>query len=213
MNWIKKITISLILFNISIHAYGQSLNDFPEDDRGKCRANSAIYSGHELVTKVTKEYPIYIGPQEKTVETEIVRNFFSPPTYEMAIDTIISMGKELVIAKRKEIPSDDYLDLEIVKKPEKVDNKLIEWRTYTNIVIEKPEAKAVFIRVLCGSEITDEIIFQIRDKLLEAGYPVDVLNARMDHELRYYLIEYQRDNLLPLGNLNYPTLEKLEIVY
>jgi hypothetical protein len=69
--------------------------------------------------------------------------------------------------------------------------------------------------ILCDSKVTNYTISQIQQALINEGYDVGPSGADnvLGGDTRAALMQYQRDNNLPVGNLNIETLNKLGIQY
>lgn len=68
------------------------------------------------------------------------------------------------------------------------------------------------VAVLCPDKITRGIILQIKNGLFVRGYKIKNLQAEVDSEFFEILAKYQEDQYLPIGGLNLPTLESLDII-
>ena len=67
--------------------------------------------------------------------------------------------------------------------------------------------------VLCGEKVQPRIIQDVAKALQNKGYKVNVFAEFMDVNLKAAVSKFQKDNKLPIGNLNIKTLEALEISY
>ena len=90
-----------------------------------------------------------------------------------------------------------------------------EYETVTKKRLVKAGGFSEWREVLCPAEITQYTITQIQTALEERGY--DVGPAAIDNILgkdtRAALTQFQKDNELPVGNLDYETLKALGIQY
>lgn len=90
-----------------------------------------------------------------------------------------------------------------------------EYETVTKRRLVKAGGFSEWREVLCPAEITQYTISQIQSALEERGY--DVGPAGIDNILgkdtRAALTQFQKDNQLPVGNLDYETLKALGIQY
>ncbi|MFN7593964.1 MAG: hypothetical protein ACK5QZ_11505 [Bacteroidota bacterium] len=69
------------------------------------------------------------------------------------------------------------------------------------------------VQVLCPDKITTGIILQIKRELKAKGYTIyDVTSDQMNQNFFDALSAYQRENDLPIGGINYPTLESFDIM-
>lgn len=68
------------------------------------------------------------------------------------------------------------------------------------------------VAVLCPDKITRGLILQIKNSLFVRGYKLKNLQPEVDNEFFDVLMQYQYDQYLPVGGLNLPTLESLDII-
>jgi hypothetical protein len=68
------------------------------------------------------------------------------------------------------------------------------------------------VAVLCPDRITRGIILQIKNGLFVRGYKIKNMQPDVDAEFFEVLAKYQEDHYLPIGGLNFPTLESLDII-
>lgn len=72
--------------------------------------------------------------------------------------------------------------------------------------------KNEWIEVLCENEINENIISQINTFLEASGYPIDERQYdKLNIVSKESLIKYQKENGLPIGNLDIQTLESMGI--
>jgi hypothetical protein len=67
--------------------------------------------------------------------------------------------------------------------------------------------------VLCGEKMQPRVIQDVAKALQNKGYKVNVFAELMDGQLKAALSKFQKENKLPIGNLNIKTLDALEISY
>ena len=65
--------------------------------------------------------------------------------------------------------------------------------------------------VLCGEHVTPQFIQSLRSALIREGSKVKASGEGYDSDLKIELRVYQKNNNLPIGNLNKKTLEALGI--
>ena len=66
---------------------------------------------------------------------------------------------------------------------------------------------------LCEKDLTKMKIREIKRRLDEKGYEVEEINGINYIQLQSAFVKFQRDNKLPLGRLNFKTLEALDVDY
>lgn len=68
-----------------------------------------------------------------------------------------------------------------------------------------------WVEILCAADTSDEVIRQVQKALKTKGYSVGSADGVMGIKTRSMLIQYQKDNGLPQGNLNIETLKSLGV--
>ncbi len=88
-----------------------------------------------------------------------------------------------------------------------------ETRTVTKRVLVKPGGFTEWREVVCGNDITSALVRQVQQALMSRGYDVGTAGADnvMGRDTKAALIKFQKDNGLPVGNLDFETLKKLGI--
>jgi len=76
------------------------------------------------------------------------------------------------------------------------DKKFTEWRD-----------------VLCPGQVTQHIVHQVQNALRTEGYYEGTNSSTMDKEVKDALVKFQKDNGLPMGSLDFDTLDILGIRY
>lgn len=88
-----------------------------------------------------------------------------------------------------------------------------EYKTVSKQVLVKKGGMSEYREVVCAKYITNDLVRQVQRALMAKGYTVGP--ARDDNILgkdtRAALIKYQKDNGLPVGNMNKETLKHLKI--
>jgi len=89
------------------------------------------------------------------------------------------------------------------------------YKTITKRQLVKAGEYSDWREVLCDNKVTNYTIRQIQQALIDAGYDVGAAGADnvMGADSRAALMQYQKANNLPVGNLNIETLQKLGIKY
>ncbi len=67
--------------------------------------------------------------------------------------------------------------------------------------------------ILCAEEVTSYTIRQIQTALKERGYEPGPLDNILGTQTKAALVQFQKDNNLPIGNLNLETLKALGVQY
>ncbi len=88
-----------------------------------------------------------------------------------------------------------------------------EYKTVTKRVLVKAGGFSEYREVVCSKNITSQLVRQVQRALLAKGYTVGPAGTDnvLGKDTRAALIKYQKDNGLPVGNLNVETMKHLGI--
>lgn len=88
-----------------------------------------------------------------------------------------------------------------------------EYKTITKRKLVKAGGYSDWREVLCEGDVNRDKISEIQQALIRAGYDVGPAGADnvMGGDTRAALMQYQRDNNLPVGNLNIETMQSLGV--
>ena len=150
-----------------------------------------------------------------------------PGIYDAVEEKIsLSNGKTKTITKYKVIqePKHEFTrdekkikEITIYEAADLPGRKKIEFpATYTKVSLRKlvnPEVKEIEIQVLCSDKLTEKIIDQIQMKLKGLGYETNNFSNELGETTLDSLKKFQQANELPIGGLNFPTLDLLGIAY
>lgn len=120
---------------------------------------------------------------------------------------------ETVKRKKKTIGGETY---EVVKKPRKVDPKYFEWKLITKRILEKKGGFTDWREILCAEKVTSYTIQKIQEALASEGFLTISSGEeknRFGSKTKEALINFQKENDLPVGNLDLKTLDALGIHY
>lgn len=67
--------------------------------------------------------------------------------------------------------------------------------------------------VVCADDVTDDLIKKIKLSLKKLGYNTILQKLTYDDNLKFELTQFQKDNYLPIGNLDFETLKALGVLY
>lgn len=90
-----------------------------------------------------------------------------------------------------------------------------EYKTIEKRTLVKAGEYSDWREVLCSGDVTNDVNKQIQQSLMNAGYDIGPAGADniLGAQTRAALMQYQRDNNLPVGNLNKETLDHLGVRY
>ena len=111
----------------------------------------------------------------------------------------------------------------MVKTPEKKEvltilkdttqSKNFELRKIERNVVHKKGGNTEWKQVICENDITKPIVDQIQNALRDLGYYNEDNNNKLDSKTKSALTDFQRENRLPIGQLDYETLDVLGVRY
>jgi len=171
------------------------LGDMPPNaEPGKCYAKCLIEVSIEAEDPHTEQasYTIYVG--EKDVRT---RTVYHP----VRVDGFGNVKEQLPIEVPRKIRKIAQEDLQEVQyetfyegREESSERAFTEWR-----------------EIVCGGEISSRLVQQVADQLSNNGFQVNGVHEVMSSDVKAAMIEYQRVKGLPIGQLDFQTLESLGI--
>jgi len=185
-------------------------NEMPSGP-GQCFAKCLIR--HEVVLYET-EYPIFTGDQTNN---------------KIALDTVkhlVKVAHTRWLKKQKEGPcesnnpkdcmvwwmeevSEEYKTIVVVRNM----NSTNEFDLAFLPTLGKSEGNTEWREVLCDDDITPYIISDIQKVLFgEDKYPIEI-DGNMDRKTREALVVFQKGNGLPIGQLDFHTLDYMGLDY
>lgn len=108
--------------------------------------------------------------------------------------------------------SDEILEeIHGLKDTSQTDNFYL--RTVEHEVLVNKGGYSEWREIVCNDDISDELLDEIKDELINLGYSIKSQSSRenISYEFKNVLIDFQRDNHLPIGNFDIETLELLGI--
>lgn len=85
------------------------------------------------------------------------------------------------------------------------------YKTVQKRVLQKKGGYEVWREILCGDDLTSAKIIQIQKALKSKGYNPGPIDDIFGSQTKAALVQYQKDNNLPVGNLNIETLKSLGV--
>lgn len=98
----------------------------------------------------------------------------------------------------------------ILKDTTQSDNYVLK-RIEKNVIREK-RGYTEWKQVICEKDVTKLIIGQIQGALKEKGYFDKIINHKLDSKTRSAITDFQKENYLPIGQLDFETLDVLGVV-
>lgn len=164
-----------------------------------------------------KEIPAeYIAVTKKVLKTPAsTREVPIPAEYKTVTKQVL---KSPATTREIEIPAEyKTITKQVLKTPASSEEIEVaaEYGTVTKKELVKEGEYTEWREILCDSKVTNYTISQIQEALISKGYDVGAAGADnvMGSATRNALVKYQRDNNLPVGNLNIETLQSLGVKY
>jgi len=196
-----------------------SLNNLIDDEnvdpssfkKGKCYEHCIVELYNDFFYY---EYIVFTGDDSEGVEYELK-------------EVVIKPAKTLWVIKRKEDCFTDYdnecleWDHKLFPKISKKVKVLKDSLGTKNYEVLKTSyydlslfySEKAWREVYCETNLKPKMIREIKHSLSNFGFIFLSKNDSFDDELKEVLYEFQKAYKLPIGGLNYETLEKLEIEY
>ena len=186
----------------------------PNAERGKCYAKSLV---PDEWNQNAMEIPVYVGDaDDQTVKREVKEFVLTKETTKWvkrkADRNCLSQDPDdCLVWCLVEIPA-EKIEREIVLDTS--DSTSFEMETIYFKDIEKKGGFTQWFEVLCEKDINADITLQIKEALLVRNFldkisETDKLCSKTTQGLR----QFQKENQLPIGNLDFETLAALGINY
>lgn len=207
------LTLAFCLF--ALFSMAQAPGDLPPNaEPGKCFAKCLIGDDFRISTF---EVAVYSGtPEDKTVKRKTKK-------------IILAEGKTEWVKKksdRKCLSGDpnDCLVWCLVETPEvSVEREVVldlsKTDAYVMETFEKKELKkkggfTEWKEIICANKVNSNLIRQIQNALLSEGFLEELpRKAKFKSKTKQALQSFQRENDLPIGNLDFETMDALNIPY
>lgn len=201
--------------NYSDEDYTYEPNDIDPSSRepGKCYAKCLIGNQYEYWEEA---YPIYLGNPNDNL------------AYLKEMELVLE-GQEKKWVKRKadrnclSADPNDCLVWCLVEVPEKIAVITIvtdtsqtndyEWEKFEFREIVKEGGFTEWREVVCNYKVTAELNRQIHISLRDEGFNPGPINNIIGTKTKAALVNFQKKNNLPIGNLNIETLDMLGVDY
>ncbi len=163
--------------------------------------------------EIPEKYTTYTSSVLKTPAT--TKSVEVPAKYKTITKTVVATP---ATTKTVEVPAVyKTVSKKIVKTPATTSSIEIpaKYETVTKRKLIKAGEYSDWREVLCDGSVTNDVNRQIQNALVVKGYDIGPAGADniLGGQSRAALMQYQRDNNLPVGNLNTETLDHLGIKY
>ena len=192
----------------------------PSNDIGKMpNKPGACFAKSQMPGLTTKEFvavlPIYTG-EAKINEVELD-----------TIDLQLQEGGTEWVKKKADLnclsaDPDDCLVWCLVEKETIVEQFIVVKDTsqskhfkMTEIFneVQNYEGNLAWVEVLCASKLTTSLINEVQGFLSQNNYLSGTINGKMNNKTKEALKKYQKENSLPIGQLDFQTLDLMGIGY
>jgi len=163
--------------------------------------------------EIPEQYTTYTSSVIKTPAT--TKTVEVPAKYKTVTRRVL---KTPATTKTVEVPAEyTTITKKVVKSPASTTSIDIaaEYKTVTKRTLVKAGEYSDWREVLCSGDVTSDVNRQIQLALMDKGYDIGPAGADnvLGAQSRAALMQYQRDNNLPVGNLNTETLDHLGVKY
>ena len=209
-----------VIFLFSICLLAQTSDRPPNVKPGACYAKCLMPASSDETKYSSRfeEYPVYIGDRPEKVKVKNIKIETRPAKKEWvkkkAERNCLSPDPNdcLVWCLVDKEPA-EFVELEVLKNTRKLEDH--EWE-YEQVEIYHKGAKGKggmteWREVVCQNKVTTKFINQINEKLIEQGYESGSDGNEMDSRIKSALTKMQRDNGLPVGQLDLETLKFLGV--
>lgn len=176
--------------------------------QGQCLINARIDT-------VSYEYPVYIGKDTSNATSKYITHvlFKGYTTWDKRVSDkhcISPNPADCQIICSVQVMPESTTNILVARNPKKINPADI---TYQTFITQSYEGIKELRDILCGNQITEKLLSQVAEELYFRGYKVPDENKEMNPELQAALYKFQLDNQLPLGFLNFETLDFLGIAH
>ena len=153
----------------------------------------------------TESYQVLVE-EAKTIEDVI------PAQYKTVTKRVVDQP-----AKTIEVPIDpvyDYVTTTVLASEEKVNTEVIPaaYKTVSERKLVKKGGYTVWTEILCADDTSTEMLRNIQRTLKAKGYNPGPIDGVLGLQTQTAIKQYQKDNALPIGNLNIKTLNLLGVL-
>lgn len=214
---LRFLCVLTLIFFVLLDLEAQDLP--PNAEAGKCYAKCNISDcdiGKKTVENLQKSILYYTGsdPKIKVKEVKIdASNWFD--LYK--VFKISSADTEQKVSydewKLVPVPVEEEIVLRIPKKIKKVPIQFIDTLTLVYEQSYFPKSCYEWKEVLCNHQITKENILELQEALEERGFLElrPQIEGMIEQSTKNALLKFQREHNLPIGNLDFITLEYLGV--
>ena len=164
---------------------------------------------------VVAELPVYTGDELN-------------PDFEVDLVSIVTQPASTKWTKKKtdnclSANPDDCLVWCLVEVPEKVDMYKIvvdttatdqwEMEYLTETILLKSGGYTEWVEVICDNKRSSDLISNIQSNLIVQGYYTGDVSGAFNTETKDALIQFQKNNQLPIGQMDVLSLEALGVSY
>ena len=180
---------------------------------GKCYAKCLIGDQFDYWEE---SYPIYLGNSNdkfgylKEIELSLAEGSTQWVKRKADKNCLSADPNDCLVWCLVEVPEKIEV-ITIVTDTTQTDN--YKWEKFEFSEIVKKGGGTDWREVICDNEVTADLIRQIQGALRDGGYDSGSIDNIIGTKTKAALVAFQRDNGLPIGNLNIETMDALGIDY
>ncbi len=189
------------------------IDSFMPNEPGKCYAKCQMPDEYRLIGVDT--FAVYTGEDPQSVELDSIVDYRPASTKwvkKKADRNCLSADpNDCLVWCLVETP--EYRDVfYYLKDPSQTDAFRLEYREQKELI--KKGGHTDWVEVLCESQINTLLLLDLQIALSTKGYDTGkTVEQKMHTKLKGALTKYQRENDLPIGQLDIATMESLNIKY
>lgn len=183
--------------------------DAPVPENGKCYAKCTLVDKVEVVGQT---YPVFTGRGPTQVDLD---------TLQWTEEAHTEWVKKRAEPNCRSANPEDCLIWCLVQVPAQTRSAVVVrdtaqtkdyvWEDFSTKTLVERRNEVKLCEVLCGERVTADVVLQLRKALRSNGYETTESGNQLDTGLKDQVQRYQFDQGLPIGGLNFETLDSLGI--
>jgi hypothetical protein len=206
-----RLYLLLFLF-IQVFYLNAQISDVPTNPQpGKCYAKCNVNT-YERSSRNAYSIPVFTGTDSKGILLDTIELDVKPVDTKWVkkkmVEPSILTDKKTTIGHDMDAPNGIYYIVYVV---DTLQTDEYSWENFDNDKKQITGNRIEWVEVLCGDKVTTELIGRIGAALIDKGYDLKKWRKGdiMIKDLKEALTKYQKDHNLPVGSLDFDTLESL----
>ena len=154
------------------------------------------YDSERVLVKGESEENTEVAATYKTIKVQVINE---PARYERVEIPAVYKNMNIQVLVNQGCIEDTY-----TTTPD-------QYKTVTEKRLVSGGGYTGWVEILCAAKTTDNVIKSVQQRLNDLGYNVGSADGILGTITRGQLAKYQKDNNLPIGNLNIETLKALGV--